>query len=270
MPTRRPVLPREPAMSDWNPALYARFADERARPIVDLLARVPLDAPKTVVDLGCGAGASTAPLLDRFPQASVLGLDTSSAMLAKARDAVPGARFVEADAATWEPDAPVDLIFSNAALQWLPDHAALLPRLMSRLAPGGVLAVQMPDNLDEPSHASMRKIAAEPPFAEILREAAAARAPLLSFEATYDALAPLAETIEIWRTTYVHPLAGPGKIVEMLSSTGLRPFLDPLDEPARETFLARHLAALTVAYPPTRDGRVLFRFPRRFFVAVRR
>ncbi|TBW40109.1 trans-aconitate 2-methyltransferase [Siculibacillus lacustris] len=257
-------------MSDWNPALYARFADERARPVLDLLARVPLDGPRTVVDLGCGAGASTAPLIARWPDADILGIDTSPAMLATARDAVPGARFALADVATFVPDEPVDLLFSNATLQWLPDHATLLPRLMGLLAPGGVLAVQIPDNLDEPSHASMREVAAEAPFAAILAEAQAARAPLPTFEALYDTLAPAASRIEIWRTTYVHPLAGLEKIGEMLGSTGLKPFLDPLDAAARTAFLARWTARIAAAYPPTADGRVLFRFPRRFFVAVAR
>lgn len=255
-------------MSDWNPTLYARFADERARPVGDLLARVALDAPRTVVDLGCGAGASTAPLRDRWPNADILGIDTSPAMLEKARAGVPGARFALADVAAFTPEAPVDLLFSNATLQWLPDHATLLPRLMGLLAPGGVLAVQMPDNLDEPSHALMRDVAAEPPFAAILADASSARAPLLSFEATYDALAPRAAHVEIWRTTYVHPLAGPEKIVEMVSSTGLRPFVDPLDPAARADYIARYKAKVAAAYEPTVDGRVLFRFPRLFFVAV--
>ena len=256
-------------MVDWNPALYARFADERARPIADLLARVPLDTPKTVVDLGCGAGASTAPLVERWPDADVLGLDTSPAMLEKARAAVPGARFAEADVATWAPEAPVGLIFSNATLHWIPDHATLLPRLMGHLAPGGVLAVQVPNNLDEPSHALMREVAALPPFAEHLRDAAAARAELLPFEALHDALAPSAAHVEIWRTTYVHPLAGPEKIVEMVASTGLKPFLDPLDETPRAEFLARYGEKVAAAYPRTASGAVLFRFPRLFFVAVK-
>ena len=255
-------------MSDWNPALYARFADERARPIADLLARVPLDTPRTIVDLGCGAGASTAPLIERWPEADVLGLDTSPAMLEKARAAVPAARFALADVATWTPDAPVDLLFSNATLHWIPDHAALLPRLMGHLAPGGVLAVQVPDNLDEPSHALMRAVAAEPPFAERLTEAASARADLLSFEALHDALAPTAARVEIWRTTYVHPLEGPEKIVEMVASTGLKPFTDPLDANLRAEFLARYGARVAAAYPRTASGAVLFRFPRLFFVAV--
>jgi len=254
--------------NDWNPALYTRFADERARPVGDLLARVALEAPRTVVDLGCGTGASTAPLVARWPGADVLGIDTSPAMLEKARASVPDARFALADVATFTPEAPVDLLFSNATLQWLPDHATLLPRLMGLLAPGGVLAVQMPDNLDEPSHALMREVAAEAPFAEILAEASAARVPLLTFEETHDALAGRAARIEMWRTTYVHPLAGPEKIVEMVSSTGLKPFLDPLDADLRAEFLTRYTARVAAAYRPTRDGRVLFRFPRLFLVAV--
>lgn len=257
-------------MADWNPTLYARFADERARPVADLLARVDLDAPKRIVDLGCGAGASTAPLLARWPDADVLGIDTSPAMLEKARAAVPGARFERADVATWAPDAPVDLLFSNATLHWVPDHTTLLPRLMSRLAPGGVLAVQIPDNLDEPSHALMREVAAEPPFADPLRDAAGARTALLSLEETYDALAPAAAHVEIWRTTYVHALAGPEAIVEMVSSTGLRPFVDPLPEDLRATYLARYGEKIAKAYPACADGRVLFRFPRLFWLAVRR
>jgi trans-aconitate 2-methyltransferase len=257
-------------MADWNPTLYARFADERGRPIVDLLARVPLDAARTIVDLGCGAGASTAPLRARFPDADILGIDTSPAMLAKAAAVVPTARFAEADVAGWAPDAPVDLLFSNAALHWIPDHATLLPRLMSHLAPGGVLAVQVPDNLDEPSHALMRSVAAEPPFAATLADAAGARAEILSNEALWDVLSPLAARIEIWKTIYVHPLAGPAAIVEMVGSTGLKPFVDPLDAPTRAAFLARYLDEVTRAYPPTADGHVMLRYPRLFFVATRR
>ncbi len=256
-------------MSDWNPTLYARFSSERDRPIADLLARVDLAAPKRIVDLGCGAGASTAPLLARWPEARVLGIDTSPAMLEKARASLPAARFEEADAATWAPEVPVDLIFSNAALQWLPDHETLLPRLMGLLAPGGVLAVQMPDNLDEPSHALMRAVARRPAFAGPLAEVIGSRTRIGSFETIYDLLAPTSTRVDIWRTTYVHPLAGPDAIVEMISSTGLRPFLDALDETTRPAFLEAYRAEIAAAYPPTRDGRVLFRFPRLFFVATK-
>ena len=257
-------------MSDWNPELYARFADERAWPVHDLLARAPLTNPRRIVDLGCGAGASTAPLVARWPGAEVVGIDTSPAMIAEARGKVPGARFEIADGAVWAPEEPVDLVFSNATLQWIPDHRSLLPKLMSWLAPGGVLAVQMPDTLDEPSHALMRAVAAEAPFAAALEQAAGARTKLLSFEETWDVLVPHAETVDLWRTTYVHPLMGATKIVEMVRSTGLRPFLDPLDAGLQAAFLARYTARVAAAYPETADGRVMFRFPRLFFVAVKR
>lgn len=256
-------------MADWNPELYARYADERLRPVVDLLARVPLAKAAHILDVGCGAGASTAPLVEHFAGAEVLGIDTSPAMIDKARQTVPGARFEIADGASFTSDTPFDLVFSNATLQWIPDHQRLLPHLMGLLAPGGVLAVQMPDTLDEPSHVLMREVAAEPAFAAALAGAEGARTRLLSFEATWDALAPAASTIEQWRTTYVHAFDGVGRIVEMLRSTGLKTFLDPLGEADRAAFLARYEARLTAAYPATADGRVLFRFPRRFFVAVR-
>lgn len=254
---------------DWKPQLYARFGDERLQPVLDLLARVPLDAPGRIVDLGCGAGASTIPLVARWPSAETVGIDTSPAMLKAAREKLPGVAFTEADVASWEPDAPVDLLFANAVLQWVPDHDRLLPRLMGHLAPGGALAVQMPDTLDEPSHALMRTVAAEPLFADKLAAAAGARTQIPSADAIHDLLAPLATSLQIWRTTYHHPLAGPEAIVEMVGSTGLRPFLDPLDPALRAEFLARYGARVAEAYPRRADGRVLFRFPRVFFVAVR-
>jgi trans-aconitate 2-methyltransferase len=146
-------------MADWNPALYTRFEDERTRPAAELLARVPLDAPSLAYDLGCGPGNSTALIAARFPGAEVVGLDTSPAMLESARARLPDLAFAQADAATWTPDRAPDLIYANAVLQWLLDHATLLPRLFGLLAPGGVLAVQMPDNLAEPTHRLMRAVA---------------------------------------------------------------------------------------------------------------
>ncbi|MEJ1159870.1 trans-aconitate 2-methyltransferase [Prosthecomicrobium sp. N25] len=254
---------------DWQPALYARYGDERLQPVLDLLARVPFDRPRRVVDLGCGAAASTVPLVERWPEAEVVGLDTSPAMLKAARERLPGTAFVQGDVATWAPAEPVDLLFANAVLQWVPDHGALLPRLMGLLAPGGALAVQMPDNLSEPSHALMRELAAEAPFAAALRDAAGARTEIAGSDRLYDMLAPHAASVQIWRTVYHHPLAGPDAIVEMVRSTGLRPFLDPLGEADRVAYLARYTDRIAAAYPRRADGRVLFRFPRLFFVAVR-
>lgn len=256
-------------MADWDAGQYLKFADERTRPAADLLGRVPLSAPARAVDLGCGPGNSTALLAARFPGATITGLDSSPAMLEEARRTLPGVTFVEADLAAWEPDAAPDLIFANAVLQWLPDHARLLPRLAGFLAPGGCLAVQMPDNLDEPSHRLMREVAQEAPFREALAGAAGARTTLGSFQ-DYDAwLSRAGCTVDLWRTAYVHPLQGHRGIVEWVRSTGLRPFLAPLDPEQRAEYLARYEAALREAYPAQEDGRVLLPFPRLFIVARR-
>lgn len=254
---------------DWSASTYLRFEDERTRPAADLLAHAPLRAPKRVVDLGCGPGNSTELLLKRFPDAEVVGLDSSPDMLGAARKRLPGVVFEEADIASWSPARPVDLIYANAVLQWLPGHETLLPRLLKLVASGGALAIQMPDNLDEPSHATMREVARDGDWAERLAGAAATRERLLSAEAYYDLLAPHASSVDIWRTTYVHPLDGAGAIADWLKSTGLRPFLDPLSEAEREAFLARYVERVGPFYPERAGGKVLLRFPRLFIVAVR-
>lgn len=258
------------AGSDWTPELYHRFADERSRPTLDLLAQVPLSTARRIVDLGCGSGLSTAPLVARFPGADVLGLDTSPAMLEAAQASVPSARFQRADAATWTAERPVDLLFANALLQWLPDHAALLPRLMRQVAPGGVFAYQVPVNLGEPSHTLMAATAAALPFAVKVGDAAAARADIPSPAATYDILMPHAASVMIWDTVYQHRLADAGAVATLFKSTGLRPWLAPLDAAERETYLAAYIGALETAYPRRADGAVLLAFPRRFVVAVAR
>jgi trans-aconitate 2-methyltransferase len=256
-------------MADWNAAQYLKFERERTRPARDLLTAISLERPARIVDLGCGPGNSTQLLVDRYPSADVLGLDISPDMLDKARAAVPRARFEQADVAAWEPAVAADLIFANAVLQWLPDHPRLLPRLVSCLAPGGVLAVQMPDNLDEFSHALMRKVASEASFAEKLAGAAGARTALGSFEQLHGWLKPVAAEVDLWRTTYVHPLDGAPAIVEWLKATGLRPFIDPLNDAERAQFLARYEAELEQAYPRQADGKSLLRFPRLFIVATK-
>lgn len=255
-------------MQDWNPELYRRFEDERTRPAHELLARVPLTAPRRVVDLGCGPGNSTELLAARFPQADILGLDTSAAMLASARERLPGCRFEPADIASWSPDAPVDLLYANASLQWVGDHERLLPRLLDALAPGGVLAVQMPDNRDEPTHRAMRELAAEAPFAALIGDAGRLRTELLDLTGYYDLLAPRAE-VDLWRTTYQHRMDSPARIVEWVSGTGLKPFVDPLPGPERAHFLAAYEQRIADSYPPRADGRRLLAFPRLFFVARR-
>jgi trans-aconitate 2-methyltransferase len=255
-------------MNDWSASLYLKFEDERSRPARDLLAQVPLTSARRVFDLGCGPGNSTELLVARFPDAEVVGVDTSADMLAAARKRLPAQRFVAGDVASWMPDAPADLLFSNALFQWIPDHIAVLARLMGALGSGGVLAVQLPDSLGEPSHALMREMAQSEPWAArfttpIERQAIGAPRDY------YDALKPLSARLDIWHTLYNHPMTDAAAIVEWLKGTGLRPYLDRLDSSEQGAWLAEYEARVAKAYPPLVDGRVLFRFPRLFMVAVR-
>src|SRR6188768_1942799 len=226
----------------WDPALYRRFEDERTRPAQDLLARVPLEHAKEAIDLGCGPGNSTELLLARFAGARVTGIDNSEAMLQSARKRLPSqpCQFEFGDVSTWQPASAPDVIFANAVLQWVPGHEQLIPRLFSALAPGGALALQMPDNLNEPSHRSMREVASAGPWAPVLSDAIRARAQLLAPQAYYDLLAADAATVDIWRTTYHHVLGSAADIVDWLRATGLRPFIDPLSDPQRAAFLTEY------------------------------
>lgn len=254
----------------WSAAQYTKFEDERTRPARDLLAAIPTRDVRSAVDLGCGPGNSTELLAARWPEAAVTGLDDAPDMIAAARQRLPHLRFEQAGIEGWEDPGPFDVIFANAVLQWLGDHNALLPRLTAKLAPGGSLAVQMPDNLDQPAHHLMRAVAADGPWAATLAEAAAARPPLAGADWYYGLLKRHCARVDVWRTTYHHPLAGgAGAVVEWFKGTGLRPFLDPLDPDARADFLARYRDAVAGAYPTLPDGSVLLPFPRLFIVATR-
>jgi trans-aconitate 2-methyltransferase len=254
-------------MPDWSPSTYLKFEDERTRPARDLLNQVPLDRPRRVVDMGCGPGNSTELLAERFPEAAILGLDSSPAMLEEARRRLPRLTFETADAAHWTPGPDVDLVFANAIYQWVPGHLTQLPRVLAALPPGGVLAVQMPDNVAEPSHQAMRDVAVSGPWAERLR--GASRPTLAPVREFYDALRPFASRLDIWHTIYNHVLADAAAIVEWVKGTGLRPFIDPLGEAERVAFLATYQERIARAYPPAADGKVLLRFPRLFLVAQR-
>lgn len=256
-------------VADWNAGQYLKFEDERTRPAGDLLRRVPLADAPTCVDIGCGPGNSTELIANRYPGARILGLDNSPDMLAKARARLPALSFGEADIANWQPSERFDLIFANAVLQWLPDHPALLKRLCSFLKPGGCLAVQMPNNLSEPSHRLMRQVAKDGPWAGKLSSASLAREAIGSFDDYYGWLLQADCSADIWQTTYVHPLAGADAIVEWLKSTGLRPYLDALAPEERSDYLQRYQAEIAKAYPAQQDGKVLLRFPRLFMVARR-
>ncbi len=257
-------------MPSWSSSQYLKFEDERSRPAAELVARVPLDSPGKIVDIGCGPGNSTELLVKRWPDAKVAGLDSSDNMLEAARKRLPETEFFKADAATWAPDADTDLIYSNATFQWVPKHLDVMERLFRALKPGGVLAVQMPDNLSEPSHLAMEEAAKDGPWAKKLAGAGLARDPLPSKTVYYDRLAPLSAKFDIWHTIYTHPLDGAEGIVEWVKGTGLRPYVDPLDEAERKGYLAAYTARVAEAYPVRADGKALLWFPRLFIVAVRK
>jgi trans-aconitate 2-methyltransferase len=251
----------------WSPASYLQFEDERTRPARDLLAQVPLASARKVVDVGCGPGNSTALLIARYPQAVILGIDSSPTMLEEARRALPDVLFVEADANYWQPAPDTDLVFGNAVYHWIPNQLMTFRRILAALQPGAVLAVQMPDNFLEPTHELMRQVAADGPWADSL--AGVTRTSLPPVRDYYDALRPETSRLEIWHTIYNHPLDSPDAIVDWVRSTGLRPFLDPLPLDARAEFLRRYRARIADAYPPMVDGKVLLRFPRFFMIARR-
>jgi trans-aconitate 2-methyltransferase len=252
----------------WNPERYLAFGDHRTRPAVDLLARVALAAPARVADLGCGPGNSTALLCRRWPSAGVVGIDSSPEMLAKARASGVPAAWQEADIAAWSPEGSYDLLYSNAALHWLPDHATLLPRLFEALGAGGVLAVQMPRNFAAPSHVLLRAVASEGPWAARLTEQVL-RAPVAAPEWYYDLLAPQAAALDIWESEYLQVLDGDDPVLQWTRSTALRPVIATLDRAEQTHFEEDYARRLRAAYPRRADGRTLFPFRRLFVVATR-
>ena len=234
----------------------------------DLVAALPNRAAKTAIDLGCGPGNSTEVLAAAFPDAKVTGLDNSSDMIAAARKRLPQIRFALADLTSWSDPGPFDVILSNAVMQWVPGHDALFPRLIEKLGSSGSLAIQMPDNADEPALRLMREVAAAGPWAaklaNVLRPA---RQDALWY---YELLKPLCSHVDLWRTTYFHVIAGGAAgVVEWFKGSALRPLLDALDKAERAAFLARYQAAVAEAYRAMPDGTVLLPFPRMFIVATR-
>tara|TARA_R110002124_G_scaffold118132_2_gene275377 strand:+ start:26 stop:814 length:789 start_codon:yes stop_codon:yes gene_type:complete len=259
------------ATPEWDPRQYGRFDGERDRAALDLLLRLPADLnPGEIWDLGCGAGQHAALLQRRHPRARVHGLDTSAAMLGEARQRSETIDWVQGDIAGWHPVRPVDLIFSNAALHWLPDHQVLLARLLEGLAPGGVLAVQMPMAHGTRHHGLLRAVAGAGPWAGALA-AVPRMAALMPDEAYYDVLAREGAGVDIWATTYLHALTGPDAVLEWMKGTALRPYLSALagDAPMRAAFVSALGAALCEAFPPRPDGVTLLPFPRLFLVAQR-
>ena len=253
----------------WSPEQYRHFEDDRTRPVRDLVAALPGIVPQAAIDLGCGPGNSTEVLAARFPQAAITGLDSSAEMVAAARERLPRLTFAVADIAEWQ-GSGYGVILSNAVLHWLDDHRTLFPRLVTHLTAGGSLAVQMPDNLEEPAYQVLRAVSEAPAWRETLAAAQGKRGDLLTAADYYSVLKPHCRRVDVWRTTYFHVLAGGvDAVVEWFKGSGLRPYLAALDEAQRTEFLSRYRQGVAAAYPALPDGSVLLPFPRLFLLATR-
>jgi trans-aconitate 2-methyltransferase len=252
--------------AQWDPEQYARYAGERSRPFVDLAGRIGATDPRYVVDLGCGDGELTATLARRWPAATVLGLDSSAEMLARAPAGGPGLGFVLGDLAEWQPDRPIDVLLSNAAVQWVPNHPDLLPRWVGWLAPGGWLAFQVPGNYQSPSFDLLREQVRGPRWRNRVPDIPQTR--VLEPAAYLDRLARLGLAVDAWETTYLHVLAGPDPVLEWTRGTALRPVLSALPAGEAEEFTREYGVRLRAAYPATEYGTV-FPFRRIFVVAHR-
>lgn len=257
-------------MTHWDPQQYQRFSRERSRPFRDLLARTPTDTVRAAADLGCGPGNLTSMLVHRWPEATVWGVDNSSDMLASAarQPAHPRLHFLQADLAAWSPQQPLDCIVSNAAIQWVPHHEQVLAHLFSLLAPGGVLAVQMPNNFDEPAHRLLAEVVRQEPWASAIghwQERYFVQNPAWYAEALHQFGFI---DVDVWETIYYHLLAGSQAVLEWMKGTALRPVFTRLAADQHEAFLARYGAQLREAYPEHSYGTIL-PFRRLFFVARR-
>ncbi|MFL6129712.1 MAG: trans-aconitate 2-methyltransferase [Mycobacteriales bacterium] len=253
----------------WDPARYGRYAEERGRPYHEVVARVAADRPAVVVDLGCGDGSLTATLAGRWPEASVLGVDSSAAMLADAAGrATARLRFALGRIEDWRPDQPVDVLVSNAALHWVPDHRSHLPRLLGLLAPGGWLAIQMPGNTDAPSHRLLAELRRSPRWKDRL-DPGPQRWPDVADPADYARqLLDLGCRVDAWETTYVHVLGGTDPVLDWTRGTALRPVLAQLPAADAADFEAEYAGLLRSSYPTESYGTVV-PFRRVFFVAQR-
>jgi trans-aconitate 2-methyltransferase len=256
-------------MPGWNPDAYLKYGDERTQPSYDLAARIAVDDPAHIVDIGCGPGNSTRVLRERWPKADILGLDSSPEMITNAERAYPAERWVLADAARWETEARFDIVFSNAALQWIPQHETLIDRLFALVEPQGALAVQVPANQGSPLYQAIVRVAGR----EAWREAMAGCDERLVYYSAgfyYDRLAACARRIDLWQTTYLHVMASHQDLIDWYASTGMRPYLERLPSAAQKNAFQREvLEEIRSHYPQQADQKVLFPFSRLFFVAYK-
>jgi trans-aconitate 2-methyltransferase len=261
-----------PSGPRWDPAQYDRYAAERGRPFLDLIARIDVESPSYVVDLGCGPGSLTATLSDRWPAARVVGVDSSADMVAAAEPLRRPGRleFAHADVATFRPDEPVDVVTANAVFQWVPGHVALIADVASWLAPGGVLAFQVPDNFSDPSHVLLRELRLSPKWRDRVGDGADRELAVERPERYLEVLAAAGLVPDVWHTTYLHLLPGADPVLEWVKGTALRPVLSMLADDAAATadFLGELGPMLSTAYPPGPAGTV-FPFRRTFAVARR-
>lgn len=253
-------------MPDWDPNLYLKFADQRARPASDLIAQIKLE-PRRIIDLGCGTGNSTERLHRRWPEAEITGLDSSAVMLAQARQNHGDWNWIECAIQAWKSNYTYDLIFSNAALHWVADHAALFSRLLDSVAPGGALAVQMPYNFQSPAHQGMKKVAADPRWAGKLH-GASENYHVQPIAFYYKALRKTAAALNLWETEYLQIMNGTRAILDWVRSTALRGYLERLpDDAERRQFEELCLREFEKSYPADDQGKVLFPYRRMFIVA---
>lgn len=252
--------------NDWNARQYLLFEQERTRPAQDLLAQIAGRSARQITDLGCGPGNSTALLRQNWADAQITGIDSSENMLQQARQNLPSCRFVQQDFTRWQPETPQDVLFANASLQWANRHDLLLPKLAGFLAPGGVLAVQMPDNLREPSHTAITQLARQPHWRNTIGQPQS-RPPLPDAEAYYDILAGAGCTVRVWRTRYYHVLPDADQIGSWFGSTAIRPYLANLNDTEQARFMQEYREAVRPFYPARADGNILLALPRLFIVA---
>lgn len=255
-------------MTDWNPTQYLRYGSERLRPALDLIARIQVEPPESVYDLGCGTGAITRILKERWPGATVTGVDSSAAMLERTTDVGTGDHWQHSDLNDWQPESPADVIYSNAALHWLDGHEQLFPRLMDAIKPGGVLAVQMPENFSAPSHTAIAATVREGQWRERLAPFQREQ-PVAEPFFYYDLLSSASSSIDMWETTYIHILEGENPVVEWTMGTMLRPLLDNLSAEEGSRFLRSYTEKVAAAYPYRADGKTVFPFKRLFIIAAK-